>query len=91
MLHKRLINVNADRQWITDSFGYQLRLNPSFYVGDNLLLQFIIVDDNGNPVNLTGYTFKFGFDYSFLTGHTDLISSDNSQFNISGDWNQVDY
>lgn len=90
MLHQRKIYCNADRQWITDVNGYKVKVNPSFVVGDNLLLKFIIKDDDGNPVNLTGgLTFKAGFDYSFATGHTDLAVSNDDQFNIPTDWTDL--
>jgi len=58
----------------------------SFMYGDNALIRFsIFQDDSVTPFDLTGYTFKFGLDYTFLSGNTDLVIADNTQF-IAGDW-----
>jgi hypothetical protein len=90
MLKVKQMYVNSDNQWITNTNGYKLRITPNFFVKENILMRWEIIDQNNNPVDLTGYTFKFGFDNVFTTGHTDLVLSDNSKFNISGDWSEMD-
>ena len=81
-LQTKKLLVNSDRQSLTST-------NPDFFVESNALLRFEITDSNGDPVNLTGLTFLFGVNNSFVTGSQDLIRSDNSQFNISGDWTEA--
>lgn len=91
MLHTKTFYINADKQYITNIDGYNLRILPSFYWNDTVLCKFVITDDNGAPVDLSGYDeFYFGIGYSFIYLDTPLVDSDNTQFNIVGDWDDVD-
>lgn len=45
------------------------------------------VDVAYNPA--AGSAWIFGFDNTFVSGHPDLVVSDNTQFNISGDWDEL--
>jgi len=84
MLSQKTIYVNADKQWIVNEHGFKPRVNPSFYAGSNYSIIFYVDDDFGVPVNLTGYTFRCGIDYSFQSGHVDIALSDDDQFNRLG-------
>jgi len=84
----KTIYINAESQLLTDSQGF----NPptvEFHYNSCYSIRFILRDNNNIPIDLTGFTFKMGIDYSFIAGNIDLILSDNSQFNISGDWNET--
>ena len=38
----------------------------------------------------TGATWYFGIDDAYTADHADLVTSDNGQFNIAGDWSLLD-
>jgi len=91
MLHQKTFYVNSDKQWITNVQGYNLRILPSFYWSDNLLLKFYITDSNGNAVNLSTYDqFYLGAGYTFVYQDTPLFDASNAEFNDLSDWDQVD-
>ncbi len=85
----KTVYVNGTQQSVTNPDTTQLSYPISFYYPSNYVLDFIIIDDDGNPIDLTGCTFIFGIDDVFTVGHGDLVRCDDSKFNISGDWSEV--
>ena len=76
-LHKKTIYINAEKNWIASPRFTKLSFTPTFTYNDHYAIYFYIRDNNNIAIDLTGYTFKFGLDYTFLTGHTDLVTSTN--------------
>lgn len=84
MLSHKTFYINSDQQWVTNSSGYKLRVNPVFHTNSNYFITFYITDNNSTPIDLTGYEFKCGIDYQLGANHVDIALSDNDQFNRTG-------
>ena len=58
---------------------------------DQALILWTLVDDAGEAYALdAGTTFLFGIDNVFTPGHADLVLSPDAEFNVAGDWADVD-
>lgn len=77
--HIKDFYVDTSNQWLNKADGTKLYVQPSFFYGDTVLARF------HTGIDLTGYTFLFGIDYSYQTSHSDLVRCDNTKFNPA-DW-----
>jgi hypothetical protein len=87
--HVKRLDVSVQYSTLINSDLTKYSFVPEFYLYDNLLLRWHIVDKNGTAIDLTGYSFYFGIDYVYTTGNADLIISDNTNFK-SADWSEWD-
>lgn len=80
--HNKSFTIDADNSALVSPVT-----KPYLIYGDNALLRWTVQHNDKTPFDLSGYAFRFGLDYTFLTNNTDLVTADSSKF-IAGDWDE---